>query len=138
MEDLINKELWVRSILRILMFKKFQLTFFLPLLNQSLLCVHVFLWTPPLISKSSSIGCFLVKGNLWSTKMNHALLRLPDVQRLTGLSRSSIYRLEGEGAFPRRVRLSERATAWREDELVAWLDARPRVNGQTRAKELIE
>jgi prophage regulatory protein len=54
------------------------------------------------------------------------LLRLPEVQKLSGLSRSSIYRLEGEGAFPKRVRLSERATAWRSDELLAWLNARPR------------
>ncbi len=62
--------------------------------------------------------------------MNHAnsLLRLPDVQKLTGLSRSSVYRLEATGDFPKRVRLSERATAWREDELLEWLDTRPRVN----------
>ena len=61
--------------------------------------------------------------------MNHAhsLLRLPDVQRLTGLSRSSIYRLEALGKFPKRVRLSERAVAWREEELVNWNEARPQV-----------
>ena len=61
--------------------------------------------------------------------MNHAqfLLRLPDVQKLTGLSRSSIYRLEALGEFPKRVRLSQRATAWRENELLEWIDARPQV-----------
>jgi len=57
-----------------------------------------------------------------------ALLRLPDVQRLSGLSKSSIYRLESEGRFPARVRLSQRCTAWRADELAAWLDARPRAS----------
>ena len=61
---------------------------------------------------------------------SRSLLRLPDVQQLTGLSRSSIYRLEGEGAFPQRVRLSERATAWKLDELTAWIDSRPRANSQ--------
>jgi prophage regulatory protein len=54
------------------------------------------------------------------------LLRLPEVQKLSGLSRSSIYRLEGKGAFPKRVRLSVRATAWRSEELLEWLDGRPR------------
>ena len=67
---------------------------------------------------------------LWSTTMDHtnSLLRLPDVQRLTGLSRSSVYRLEATGGFPQRVRLSERATAWREHEILEWCDSRPRVN----------
>ena len=62
--------------------------------------------------------------------MNHriALLRLPDVQKLTGLSRSSIYRLEALGEFPKRVRLSERAVAWREEDLVKWNETRPQVD----------
>jgi prophage regulatory protein len=57
------------------------------------------------------------------------LLRLPEVRRLTGLSRSSIYRLEAISGFPARVRLSERATAWRADEVLAWVEARPRESG---------
>ena len=67
--------------------------------------------------------------------MNHAnsLLRLPDVQKLTGLSRSSVYRLEAIGDFPKRVHLSERATAWRENELLDWIESRPRVNEQSTA-----
>jgi len=58
----------------------------------------------------------------------HSLLRLPAVQKLTGLSRSSIYRLEALGKFPKRVRLSERAVAWREQDLVNWNEARPEVD----------
>jgi prophage regulatory protein len=54
------------------------------------------------------------------------LLRLPDVMARTGLGRDTIYRLERAGEFPARVRLGARATAWREDELLVWLDARPR------------
>ncbi|MGH8311510.1 MAG: helix-turn-helix transcriptional regulator, partial [Steroidobacteraceae bacterium] len=50
-----------------------------------------------------------------------ALLRLRQVQRLTGLSRSTIYRLERAGAFPSRVRLSARASAWPADEVGAWV-----------------
>ncbi len=55
-------------------------------------------------------------------------LRLPEVKRLSGLSRSTIYRLEAGGTFPTRVKLSERATAWRTDEILAWLEARPRAS----------
>ena len=62
-----------------------------------------------------------------------SLLRLPDVRKVTGLSRSSIYRLESTGDFPKRVRLSERACAWRENELLDWIDSRPRVNEQSAA-----
>ena len=40
------------------------------------------------------------------------LLRLPDVERMTGIKRSMIYRLEGEGRFPKRVKIGEHASAW--------------------------
>lgn len=52
------------------------------------------------------------------------LLRLPEVLHLTGYSRDSIYRLGREGAFPRRIELSDRASRWREDEVLAWIAAR--------------
>jgi prophage regulatory protein len=58
--------------------------------------------------------------------MTTTLLRLPDVIRATGLSRSAIYRLEARGEFPARVRVSTRATAWRSDAVIAWIDSRPR------------
>jgi prophage regulatory protein len=40
------------------------------------------------------------------------LLRLPAVIERVGLSRSSIYRAEAAGAFPRRIKVGEHATAW--------------------------
>lgn len=63
---------------------------------------------------------------------NDVLLRLPEVKRLSGLSRSTIYRLEAQGDFPARVRLSERATAWRSTEVFSWLAARPRAASERR------
>jgi prophage regulatory protein len=53
-------------------------------------------------------------------------IRLREVQRITGLSKSSIYRLEALGVFPRRVKLSERASAWKLSELSQFLAERPR------------
>ena len=54
------------------------------------------------------------------------LIRLPDVMRITGLARSTIYDLERAGQFPGRVRITPVASAWREDEVRAWIDSRPR------------
>lgn len=52
------------------------------------------------------------------------LLRRKDVEQRTGLSRSSIYALAKEGAFPRPVSLSIRSVAWVEEEVDAWIEAR--------------
>lgn len=52
------------------------------------------------------------------------LLRLPQVQARTGLSRSELYRRIAAGTFPAPVKLGERASAWPEHEIAAWCAAR--------------
>lgn len=50
------------------------------------------------------------------------LLRLPEVEFLSGLKKTSIYqRADG---FPAPVKVG-RATAWRESEVNAWITSRP-------------
>src|SRR5437870_5498258 len=49
------------------------------------------------------------------------LLRFAAVRGLTGLSRSTIWRLEHAGAFPRRIRISLNVVAWLENDVVAWI-----------------
>lgn len=58
------------------------------------------------------------------TPVNLRVLRLPDVIALTGLGRGSIYRLAKIGKFPKPVKLSERASGWRESDLNDWLLSR--------------
>ena len=53
------------------------------------------------------------------------LIKRKDVERLTTLSRSTIYDKMSKGTFPRPVKLGERAVAWRESDVVAWLERRP-------------
>ena len=53
------------------------------------------------------------------------LLRLPAVMHVTGLSRSTLYRLIADEQFPRPVRLGPRAVAWRRSDVEAWSEARP-------------
>jgi prophage regulatory protein len=50
-----------------------------------------------------------------------AILRLPDVIRVTGLSRSSVYEKARRGQFPKSVRISERVIGWRIGEVRRWL-----------------
>lgn len=52
------------------------------------------------------------------------LLRLPDVLDRVGLSRSMVYSLAAAGQFPAPVRLSSRTSAWRSDDVQAWIDSR--------------
>lgn len=54
--------------------------------------------------------------------MPQKLYRRPEVETLTGLSRASIYRMMEDGEFPRPVHVGKRAVAWREADLVEWLD----------------
>ena len=56
--------------------------------------------------------------------MSIRLLRRPEVEKLTGLSRSSIYALMDRGEFPRPRRIGQRAVAWDEATLERWLATR--------------
>lgn len=51
--------------------------------------------------------------------------RFPQVKRITGLSRSTIFRSEREGKFPKRRQLGKKSVGWLSDEIDAWLAARP-------------
>ena len=53
-----------------------------------------------------------------------ALLRRAKVEQLTGLSSGALYRLVREGSFPKPLKLGVRASAWRADEIRAWIEAK--------------
>ncbi len=54
------------------------------------------------------------------------ILRVHDVTRVTGLSRTTLWRLERRGEFPRRLRLSQNSCGWLAKEIEDWLLSRPR------------
>lgn len=56
-------------------------------------------------------------------------LRRSAVEDLTGLSRSALYDLMSKGLFPRAVKLTAKAVAWREDDIANWLNSREQVQG---------
>jgi prophage regulatory protein len=53
-----------------------------------------------------------------------AIIREPECAALTGLSRSTRWRLERAGQFPRRVRISPSCIGWRRSEIQAWIAER--------------
>lgn len=57
------------------------------------------------------------------------ILRIQRVIQVTGLSRSSIYRLEREGEFPSRRRLGPNTVGWLEEDVVAWMRSLARPHG---------
>ena len=54
------------------------------------------------------------------------MYRLPALRKAIGLSTTTIYKMIQEEAFPRPIALGSRSVGWLEDEVRAWLAARPR------------
>ena len=54
------------------------------------------------------------------------VLRLPEVLKLTGLSRATVYRLERAGTFPKRKKISANAAGWSERAVRDWIAAKLR------------
>lgn len=52
------------------------------------------------------------------------LVRLPEVESLTGCKKSTIYLMLREGRFPKPVRLTARMVAWPETAVLQWVQDR--------------
>jgi len=63
-------------------------------------------------------------GHMKGTKMTEKLIRFPKVREKTGKSRTSIWRDERAGLFPRRRRVGANSVAWLESEVDAWITTR--------------
>lgn len=54
-------------------------------------------------------------------------LSFRQLQELIPLSRTTIWRLERKDpTFPQRTRVGPKRVMWRQDEVLAWLEAQPR------------
>jgi prophage regulatory protein len=52
------------------------------------------------------------------------ILRRREVEKLTGLARSTIYQYVKAGVFPAPVRLGARAVGWRYADVLDWINSR--------------
>lgn len=64
-------------------------------------------------------------------------LRWPQVHDLVGLSRPTVWRLEREGQFPQRRRITESKVGWVEAEVVDWLRSREVGMGPIPARKIV-
>lgn len=63
----------------------------------------------------------LLKGDMTLMNQELQLIALPDVIRITGLSKSEIWRrVRADLHFPKPVRLGDRCTRWSRGECLDW------------------
>lgn len=60
--------------------------------------------------------------------MPDRMLTTTEVQELTGLGRTTIWRLERDGDFPRRRQITPNRVGWLASEVDDWLQTRPVAN----------
>jgi prophage regulatory protein len=72
-------------------------------------------------SDANAVGVLETNTRMASSTVPLRLLRFGEVRQRTGLSRSTIWRMERSGIFPKRVKVSVNVVAWREDEVDAWI-----------------
>ena len=56
------------------------------------------------------------------SKEQDSFLRLPQVTKRTGISRSVIYSLIQKSKFPKQIKLSERTAVWSESSINEWIE----------------
>ena len=56
--------------------------------------------------------------------MTDTILRINDVKKATGLSRSSIYLLMRSQKFPQNILLGARAVGWPQSSIDNWIESR--------------
>jgi prophage regulatory protein len=55
--------------------------------------------------------------------MIERFIRLPEVKNLTGISKTTIWRLEKIGKFPKSIKVTTRVTVWRYTEIQAFINS---------------
>jgi prophage regulatory protein len=65
-------------------------------------------------------------------------LRLPEVKRITGLSKSTLYELIRSKSFPSPVRIGPRTVAWVKSEVIGWATERIQASRLADAPTIIK
>ena len=54
------------------------------------------------------------------------IIRYPELRQIFPRGRTTIWRLERDGKFPRRIQLGKNSVGWRLDEILDYIAALPR------------
>lgn len=52
------------------------------------------------------------------------LIRKPELLSMIGLSDTTVWRMERDGRFPKRLRIGGNSVGWLESEITSWLRSR--------------
>jgi prophage regulatory protein len=63
---------------------------------------------------------------LLAASVRDVLIRIENVCAITGLSVPTLYRLMAKGIFPRPLKITASARAWKLSEITAWVESRER------------
>lgn len=66
-------------------------------------------------------------------QMEMRILREPKVVTMVGISRSTIWRMEKDGLFPKRLKISPGAIGWLEKDINEWIEGRAAASGNEAA-----
>jgi len=70
------------------------------------------------------LGLNAPTAELLAASLREILLRVDTVCTITGLSVPTVYRLMSQGGFPRPLKITGHARAWKLSEVMAWIDSR--------------
>ncbi len=59
-----------------------------------------------------------------AASVRDVLVRIDNVCAITGLSVPTIYRLMGRNKFPRPIKITKAARAWKLSQVTAWMESR--------------
>lgn len=71
--------------------------------------------------KSTKNGIENYAANMSHVAISDRLLRRNEVEKITALSRSSIYAMIAAGAFPKPLKISTRTVRWSYMEIADWI-----------------
>lgn len=60
--------------------------------------------------------------------MNQQFIRLPEVSKLTGLAKSTVWLWVKENKLPKPIKLSPRVTVWHLSDLEQWIEKQSKGN----------
>jgi prophage regulatory protein len=60
--------------------------------------------------------------------MSERIVRKPEAVKITGLSHVTLWRMERDGKFPKRIALGQKAVGWRLSDIEQWMETRMAVN----------
>ena len=69
--------------------------------------------------------------------MQDCYVRWPTVQEVSALSRTTIWRMERDGKFPMRRKISANSVGWLKSEIEAWVHTREQVESDQSFGEML-